>query len=438
MMRSGGSLLPFGLLAAACVAAAVTLAPGGASAQEGGPFAPRLTVNGQVISNFEYDQRVLFLRALRAPGDPDKEALKALIEDRLSRQAAEAAGITLTAEQVASGMSEFASRANLTAEQFVAALAQEGVAPETFRDFVTAGLLWREVVRARFGGTLQVTDVQVDRAAANTARKTDIKVLVSELVLPAEGEAVADALDEARRIRDSISSEGGFASAARQYSASPSAARGGRLDWLPLSNLPPALAQQVLALAPGQVSDPFVVPQAVILFQLNNISETDTIAPAEVYVEWAEYAPAEGEDAASVAARTDACGDLNLLARGRGEGALTLRDGTMAAIPADIGLALAKLDPGETTDLSRGGRSVIAMLCARQGLSEPPAPPEGEELAEDAASEAGAEAEAAPALGGLVLQDRDALRSALLNQQGALKADMLMEELRSEAIITEP
>lgn len=436
MMRSGGSLLPNGLLAAACVAAAVMLAPAGASAQEGGPFAPRATVNGQVISNFEFDQRVLFLRALRAPGDPEKEAIRGLIEDRLSRQAAKDAGIALSAEQVSAGMSEFAARANLTAEQFVAALSQEGVAPETFRDFVTSGLLWRELVRARFGGTLSVTEAQVDRAAANTARKTDIKVLVSELVLPAEGEAVAAALDEARRIRDSISSEGGFASAARQYSASPTAARGGRLDWLPLSNLPPALAQQVLALAPGQVSDPFVVPQAVILFQLNNISETDTIAPAEVFVEWAEYVPAEGESAGSVAAETDTCADLNLLARGRGEGALTLREGTMAAIPADIGLALAKLDAGEVTELNRGGRPVIAMLCARQGLVEPPAPPEGEEVAEEAATEA--EADAAPALGGLVLQDRNALRSALLNQQGALKADMLMEELRSEAIITEP
>ena len=432
MMRSGGSLLPFGLLAATLVAAAVTLAPVGASAQQGGAFAPRATVNGQVISNFEFDQRVLFLRALRAPGDPEKEAIRGLIEDRLSQQAAKAAGIKLSAEQVSAGMTEFAARANLSAEQFVAALSQEGVAPETFRDFVTAGLLWRELVRARFGGTLQVTDVQVDRAAANTARKTDIKVLVSELVLPAEGEAVAGALDEARRIRDSISSEGGFAAAARRYSAAPTAAQGGRLDWLPLSNLPPALAQQVLALAPGQVSDPFVVPRAVILFQLNNISETDTIAPAEVFVEWAEYVPAEGESIASVAAQTDACGDLNLLARNRGEGALTLRKGTMAAIPADIGLSLAKLDAGEVTEINRSGRNVIAMLCARQGLAAPPAPPEGEAATTEAA------AADAPELGGLVLRDRGALRSGLLNQQGALKADLLMEELRSEAIITEP
>lgn len=421
------------MLAAALVAAGLSNAPLTALAQDGGLFSPRVTVNGQVVSNYEFEQRVLFLRALRAPGDPEKEALRGLIEDRLSRQAAEAAGIAVTAEQVSAGMTEFAARANLTAEEFAAALAQEGVAPETFRDFVTAGLLWREVVRARFGGTVQVTEAQVDRAAANTARKAEIRVLVSELVLPAEGGDAAAALDEARSIRAGIASEGGFASAARRHSASPSAANGGRLDWMPLSNLPPVLAQQLLALAPGEVSEPFVVPQAVVLFQLNNLSETDTIAPAEVRVQWAEYIPAAGEDAASVAAQTDRCGDLNLLARGRGADALALRDGTMATIPSDIGLALAQLDAGEVTELSRGGTRVLAMLCIREGLSQPAEPAEGETAPSKPADAAGS-----ADFGGLVLQDRGALRANLLNQQAALKADSYMEELRSEAIIRQP
>lgn len=433
-------------MSAALVAALLTLTqPAPGVAQEGGLFSPRLTINGQVISNYEFEQRVLFLRALRAPGDPEAEALRGLIEDRLGAQAAEAAELSVTAEQVAAGMTEFAARANLTAEEFAAALAEEGVAPETFRDFVTAGLLWREAVRARFAGTVQVTDAQVERAAADTARKTEIRILVSELVLPAQGEEALAALEEARRIRAGIGSEAAFAAAAREYSASPTAAQGGRLDWMPLSNLPPALAEKVLTLAPGEVSEPFVVPQAVLLFQLNNLSETDAIAPSEVRVSWAEYVPAAGETAATVMAATDACGDLNALARGRGPDALTLRDGTMAAIPADTGLALARLDPGEVTELTRGGTPVLAMLCTREGLMAPPeAPAEGEGAetagAEDAAP-AAAEAEAGAGsadLGGLALQDRAALREGLLNRQVALKADAWMEELRSEAIILEP
>ena len=110
-------------------------------------FSPRLYVNDRAVSNFEVQQRALFLSLLRAPGDVQAEAIKGLIEDRLRSGVAKQQGLTLTAEAVTAGMNEFAARANLTGEQFIAALGQAGVAPETFRDFVSAGLIWRDVVR---------------------------------------------------------------------------------------------------------------------------------------------------------------------------------------------------------------------------------------------------------------------------------------------------
>ena len=63
------------------------------------------------------------------------EAEKGLVEDRLRAQAAKAAGITISDQQVASGMAEFAGRANLDAEQFVDAFAYHGQrrVTETFR-----------------------------------------------------------------------------------------------------------------------------------------------------------------------------------------------------------------------------------------------------------------------------------------------------------------
>lgn len=445
MAARGSNFLAASLVAAGVALALATLPVTPVAAQDGsGLFAPRVTVNGQVISNYEYEQRVLFLRALRAPGDPEKEALRGLIEDRLSQQAAEAAQITLSSEDVAAGMTEFAARANLSAEDFAAALAQEGVAPETFRDFVEAGLLWRQVVRDRFGGTASVSAAQIERAATDSARKPEIRVLISELILPAEGAETAAAVDEARRIRDGIASEGGFAAAARQYSASPSAARGGRLDWLPLSNLPPAIGQRLLALAPGEVAEPVVLPQAVVLFQLNDLSESDTASPAAVRVTWAEYALADGETAGDVLAMTDGCGDLNIPARGRGDGALVLGEGTMADIPAATGLELAKLDPGEGVALQRGDRGVLLMLCSREGLREaPPVDPAADPAAEGAAGGTPEAAAADPAAdtvaeGTLVVQDRGEIRAGLLNQQVALRAAAWMEEMRSEAIITTP
>ena len=394
----------------------------------GNPFAPRLVINEHVISNYEVEQRALFLQLLRVPGDPQKEALKGLTEDRLGAQAAKALSIKLTPEQLRVGMEEFASRANMKTEEFVKALADGGVEPQTFRDFVAAGLLWREVVRAKFGGTVRISETQVDRALAETARKPDVKLLLSELILPVRDGDVDAALEEARSIKAQVNSENGFAAAARQYSAAPTANRGGRLDWMPMSNLPPAIVSQVVTLGPGDVSDPIVVPDAVVLFYLNNLSEGESAMPSDVQVEYARFALPPGLDVATVEAQTDRCGDLYPLARGLPEASLVLTTSSMRDVPQNVGLDIAKLDQGESVlQIQKDGSPVLLMLCSRTGILPDPAPTE-------APTGDAANSEAPPPAG----PDRDAVRSQLGNQQLALLAAGFMEELRSEAIIKEP
>ncbi|WP_158241808.1 peptidylprolyl isomerase [Tabrizicola sp. TH137] len=403
-----------------------------AAAQDGSLFAPRMVINGQTITNFEVEQRMLFLRALRAPGDPEKEAIKALMRDRLGAQAAEDAGITVTAEQVSEGLEEFASRANMTAEQFTAALADEGVAPETFRDFVANGLLWREVVRSKFGPQIRISEAQIDRALAENAKKTQIRILLSELILPIQGDDVTPALDQARAIKAEAAGDG-FAAAAREFSAAPSAARGGRLDWLEVTNLPPAIVSQVLTLSPGEVSDPIVVPQAVVLFQLNGISDVESAMPAQVEVEYAQFALPPNLDPATIRAQVDGCGDLYPLARGLPPEQLRLTTQMMGAVPQDIGLELAKLDVGEFVLRQRAGYTELLMLCLRTGVPEtdPAAAAQVPVTTEEAEAVEGEEAEATP------LVDREALRNRLGNAQLTAMAEAYMEELRSEAIIEE-
>ena len=418
-----------GLRAALVGVSMVALVSGHALAQEGSPFAPRMVINGQTITNFEMEQRMLFLRALRAPGDPEKEALKALMNDRLGAQAAKDMGISVTAEQVKAGMAEFAQRANLTAEQFTEALAQEGVAPETFRDFVANGLLWREVVRTKFASAVRISDAQIDRALAENAKTPQVRVLLSELVIPVQGEDITPVLDQARGIKEGAGSEAGFASAARQFSAAPSAGRGGRLDWMPITNLPPAIVGQVLTLSPGEISDPIVVPQAVVLFQLNGISDVESAMPAQVEVEYAQFALPAGTDPAVIRQQADGCGDLYPLARGLPADQLRVTKQMMGQVPQDIGLELAKLDPGESVVRSRGGYNELLMLCLRTGIPE--ADPNVATMPVTTEDAPAAEGEEKPAV------DREAVRNQLGNQQLNALAEAYLEELRSEAIIEE-
>jgi len=391
----------------ACGLALVLTCLGPVAAQD--MFAPRLIINDRVITDYEVTQRALFLQVLRAPGDPEEEALKALVEDRLRQTEAERLGLVATEEEVLAGMEEFATRANLTAEAFIGELAKVGVASETLRDFVTAGLLWRKAVRAKFAGLVPVSELDIDRALESLARPRALRVLVSELVIPAPEGEEDSALALANQLSQEITSEAAFAAAATQYSASPSAGDGGRLDWLPLANLPPAVGSTVLALGQGEVSDPLIVPGAVVLFQLRGVAEDTSAEPIAVTVEWAEFlVPDDAAAIATLRAEVDGCLDLYGQANGLPEDRLTVTSQPMGEVPGDVALELARLDPGESSiALSRAGYRRFLMLCEREVTMEEPS-------------------------------TRDQVREQIVNQKIEGMAEGYLEELRAAAIIREP
>lgn len=338
-------------------------------------------------------------------------------------------------------MAEFAARANLTTEQFLAEIGRAGVAPETFRAFVEAGLLWREVVGSRFGPRVRITEAEIDNAIAAGARQPGVQVLISEIVLRADSpEFQAEAESVAARLSGRMMGEGAFAAEARAHSASSSAGAGGRLDWLPLGNLPPPVAQQVLALAPGQVSPPLPVPNALVLFYLRDLRETGATEAPVVSLDWAEFAVASAEDAVRVKGEVDTCNDLYGLAKNLPADRLRREIRAPGQVPGDVALELAKLDPNEASvHYSRGGQPVFLMLCARNhalpgiDMTTPPAPAPVPDEAETAEGAAATEAPA-PAGG----PDREAIRARLFNQRLAALADIYLAELKADATISTP
>ncbi|PPB81619.1 periplasmic chaperone for outer membrane proteins SurA [Albidovulum inexpectatum] len=396
---------------------------------QAGPFSPAITVNDSVITEYELDQRVRFLTLLGAPGDVRELAERDLINDRLRLQAARDLGITLSEQQIRAGMEEFASRVNLTPEQFIQAIGQGGVAPETFRDFVQAGLVWRDVVRARFLPRVSISETEIDRALSLPAQRgAGPRVLLSEIILPVTAANQADQRDLALQLAGQIRTEAQFAEAARNYSAAPSRENGGRIGWIPLTNLPPQARQVILQMGNGQVSPPIPVGNAIAIFRLRGIQNGGKIAPGAISVEYAQaLLPTDGS-AVRIAGAVDTCDDLYRVLPAE---SVTRQTVVQTALPRDIADELASLDDNEiSTRLRRGNATVLLMLCRRSATLAM-----GEETGIPVAAPRPDAPAVNPELGFGQGPSRDQVREELTNQRLAALAAGYLEELRANAII---
>lgn len=380
-----------------------------------GLFDPVVFVNDSVVTEFEVEQRLRFLTLLNAPGAARSTVIETLIDERLRAEEIKRAGLDLSPEAMAAGLEDFATRVNLSADEFKVALEENGVAVETLEDFVRIGVAWRDYIGSRFGRRLEISEREIDQALGSTSGDTTIRVLVSEIIIPAPPER-AQEVDEVAQLIVASTSEAEFSEYARQYSATATRDNGGRLEWQSLSNLPAILRPRLLALAPGEVTDPIPIPDAVALFQLRDIQESGAPSPDFAAIEYAIYYIPGGRSesgltaAARVRAEVDVCDDLYGVAQGQPPEQLERVTLPPSEIPNDIALELSKLDAGETSvALTRSGGQtlVFLMLCGRTAAAN-------EDVArEDAAA---------------------ALRQRRLTDI----ADSFLDQLRAEARITFP
>ena len=365
-------------------------------------FTPVKYVNDHAITGFELSQRMAFLDLLGFDGDLRAEAMSGLIDDRLRLAMAKSMGLALSPEEVMAGMEEFASRGTLDAQGFLKAIGEQGIAPETFRDFVSAGLIWRRVISTRFGDSVTISDAAVDRALTNMRVSEAQTVTLAEIVLDAGGDRRNQALALARNLQIDFIKGRSFSDAARAVSIGATAGNGGTTAPKRLSELPDDVAVLVRGLAPNAISTPIILEDKLYIYQMIENGSTPVTQTGATVVDYAEITLG-ANGVADLRANVDGCDDLYDYASKNGLTVTRNARGSAGALSV-----LQSLDAGEIAGPLAGAAGPMAvMLCAR-GIDP-----------QQTAS-------------------RDEIKLLLKNQRLAAMSEVFLSELRADALIRDP
>ncbi len=387
-------------------ALSMAIAPVAPVATAQSPFSAAIKIDETVVTRYELDQRIRFLTALNFPGIPSQIAREQLIDEKLKRRAAKEAGVILAPEALSDGLTAFAARGNMDFETFVGELSKAGIDRYTMEQFVETNLLWIEFVRGKFGRQSRVTDAQLERSVKADKSGTAVEVLLTEIIMgatPLTQDSVAQTAAELAQ----ITSIDEFSQAARSYSDAPTRDLGGLVTWQKLDSLPPVLQPLVFGLAPGEVTEPLVIPNAIALFQMRGIRETAYRAPRAGALDYARYSVPADQAARldGIIADTVHCDDLYAWAKGNPDHTLDRQSQIPSDIPQSIQNQLDRLDDNEAVKLDS---TQFVMLCARTATLETEA------------------------------TDLEAIRSGLRNKRLESLAEGYLEQLRQEARITYP
>ena len=372
------------------------------------PFSPAIVVDGEIITHYQITQRAQLLQILNVPGNPKSVARTQLIEDSLKRSAATELSVIITEAELQAGIEEFAARANLNADRFIQELTNLGIDRTAFEQFIKTSLLWRFVVQAKFGARSRVTDEQLQRAVQSASDGSNVRVLLSEIILPLLPGQEQQTLETAEAIKK-LTGFDAFSKAAKRYSAAPSRDMGGRVKWQDLNSLPAVLKPLIFGLAPGEVTEPLRVPNAVALFQLRAIEETGFAFPSSGTIDYLTYEfEQSGLDTLQhLKAKIVHCDDLYAEAKRSPTHVLSRKSMPVKNIQTDLAEILNLLDRHEKYFFSKGSKSTLVMLCGRADLASQ------------------------------TLQNLDAIRTGLRNKRLESFATGYLENLRQDARIIE-
>lgn len=269
-------------------AAAGNLNPAAEAAPVAPPAAPAFqmsdgilaTVNDSVITGFDLRQRMLLLIAMtQVQPTPEnipaiqQQALNALIDERLQTQELRSfEDLVVTDEQVEQEITAMAQEVGASPQAYVDFLSQGGIRPSTLREQLRTQIGWSQLVGGRFQSRARVSRSAVAAALRQVSEAASKKqYLIGEIYIEsARVGGQQAALNGANQLVQQMVQGAPFQAVAQQFSAAPSATRGGDAGWVVEGTMQPALQQALDQLQVGQLSRPIPVDGGVYIVYMRD------------------------------------------------------------------------------------------------------------------------------------------------------------------------
>ena len=222
-------------------------------------------VNDDVVLQSELDSAVRSIQQQYAsqPGQLppmnvlQQQVLDRLVLMRLQLQKAGDQGIRISNEDVDQAVASVAQQNKMTPDQLRAAVEQSGDSFTAFREQLADQITVQRLHQSVVHDAVSVTDSEIDNLLNSPTYKAgEVHLAHIQISIPGGADAAAIQASQAKAEQAVAAIKGGmdFHAAAIRYSDAPDALDGGDLGWRRMDEIPPAFADTIESMKPGDVS----------------------------------------------------------------------------------------------------------------------------------------------------------------------------------------
>ena len=186
-----------------------------------------------------------------------RQVLNRLVLMRLQIQKAQDQGITVSDADVDRAVQGVAEQNKLSPEQLRSAVEQQGSSFAAFRQQLADQVIVQRLHQSVVQSSVSVTDSEIDNLLNSPNYKAgEVHLAHIQISIPSGADAAAIQASQAKAEQAMASIKGGmdFNAAAIRYSDASDALDGGDLGWRRMDEIPPAFADTIRSMQPGQVS----------------------------------------------------------------------------------------------------------------------------------------------------------------------------------------